>query len=289
MPFEPHSDCATWRRESQARFRGLAKDRCEGLAFFPIRRNLQNSRAAQAAMRNQHLLAKLLPRNSSEIAIAAAVFFGEEKWHQSGPGRNNLQPELLCQFVAERGRTHFGDREASSGNNQRRRTKFAGIRFDYKFSCASNFPDLLPNEYLRMRRLAFRLQKIGDVLCRAVAKKLAQRFFVIGDTVVLYPGDEILGCVAGERRFCEVFIRRNKILRFAMKISEVAAAAAGNENLFADAFRMLKDGHAAPTLASFDGAHQPRGTAPEYQNIKLATQMRPRLRGDGASAQFLLS
>ena len=70
-------------RESRLLLPCRAQDRCWiGVWFFPIRRNLQNRWAAESAMRDQHLLAKLLSiagsddvrRNAGQIAIVSAIF-----------------------------------------------------------------------------------------------------------------------------------------------------------------------------------------------------------------------
>jgi hypothetical protein len=53
-----------------------------------------------------------------------------------------------------------------------------------------------------------------------------------------------------------------------MNIGEVAAAAAGDENLFAQAVGMLEDADAPSSLARFNGAHQAGGTSAKDQSIE---------------------
>src|SRR5690349_15792854 len=97
-----------------------------GLRFFPIRRDLQNSRPAQAAMGNQHLLAKLLRakrgnhlgRDARQIAIVPAVLSIQGKRHKRRTALANLQPELPGKFIAEARSAHLRDRESSSSNYQ---------------------------------------------------------------------------------------------------------------------------------------------------------------------------
>ena len=52
-----------------------------------------------------------------------------------------------------------------------------------------------------------------------------------------------------------------------MKIGEIASAAAGNQDFFADARGALQHRNAPSALAGFDGAHQPRSAAAENHCI----------------------
>ncbi len=92
----------------------------------------------------------------------------------------------------------------------------------------------------------------GDNLLRgAVTEKLSQSFFVICDSVFFHQGNEVSGRVAGQRRFGKVRVGGEKIFRTAMNIGEVAASAAGDQYLFADALRALQHGHAPSAFAGF--------------------------------------
>jgi hypothetical protein len=59
-----------------------------------------------------------------------------------------------------------------------------------------------------------------------------------------------------------------------MKIGEVAAAAAGDEDFFADARGTLENGNASTTLPCFDGAHQACGTGAENYGIIVVSHFR---------------
>ena len=54
-----------------------------------------------------------------------------------------------------------------------------------------------------------------------------------------------------------------------MQVGKVAAPAAGDQNLFADALSALQHGHAASALAGFNGAHQAGRTSAENDYIEL--------------------
>ena len=54
-----------------------------------------------------------------------------------------------------------------------------------------------------------------------------------------------------------------------MQVGKVAAAAAGDENLFPNALRAFQHGHAAAAFAGFNGAHQAGCASTKNQNIDL--------------------
>ena len=120
-----------------------------GLAVFPVRRDLQDGRTTQSAMGNQHFFAEGVMiglrydfrRNTRQATIASAIFAGQDKRHKRGPGLHDFQTELPRQFVAQRRCTHLGDRESARGNHQHRRTKFAGFVANNEFGSALHFPD----------------------------------------------------------------------------------------------------------------------------------------------------
>ena len=80
-------------------------------------------------------------------------------------------------------------------------------------------------------------------------------------------GDEVLRGVAGESRFCEVRIVREEVSGCAVEIGEVAAAAAGDEDLFADAFRVVEQFDALAGARGFDGAEEASGAGAEDDGV----------------------
>ena len=87
--------------------------------------------------------------------------------------------------------------------------------------------------------------------------------------MALHQRDEIPLRVARQRRLAEVRIGREKIFRRDVEVGEIAAAAAGNENFFADAIAVFDDDNAPATLARLDGAHQPRGAAADDRYVEV--------------------
>src|ERR1700757_5079371 len=78
---------------------------------------------------------------------------------------------------------------------------------------------------------------------------------------------KICGGVAGERGLCEVRIRGEEIIRGGMHVSEIAAAAAGDQNLLADSIGTFQHQHAPPALAGLNGAHQASSAASKNDDV----------------------
>ena len=109
---------------------------------------------------------------------------------------------------------------------------------------------------------------------------MAEVFFVIGDAVLFDQGDEIGGRVTRQGRFGEVRILREEVFRRAMKIREIAAASAGNEDFFADFFGAFKDDDAASAFADFDSAEEPGGATTEDYRVEVGQVIAFRRMGD---------
>jgi len=84
---------------------------------------------------------------------------------------------------------------------------------------------------------------------------------VISDAVPLNERDEISGGETRERGFAEVRISGDEIIGSGVEVGEVAAAAAGDRNLFADTFSVFEDYYFASTFAGFNGAKEPGGSS----------------------------
>jgi len=121
--------------------------------------------------------------------------------------------------------------------------------------------------YLDARIATFPLQHSCNVLRRPVAEQLAQFLLVIRDAVLFHHGDEVRGGVAGEGRLGKVRVGGKKVLRRGVKIREIAASAARNQDLLANAFGPLHDDHAAAPLAGLDRAHQTGRAASQHNGV----------------------
>jgi hypothetical protein len=121
---------------------------------------------------------------------------------------------------------------------------------------------------------AFRFEHIGNVLCGAIAEKLAQRLLVVRDVMFFNEGDEIRGGVAGQGGFRKVFVRGDEVFRPAMEIREIAAASAGDQDFLTDFICAFDHGDAASAFAGLDGAKQSGGSGAKDQSVKFMNQGR---------------
>ena len=69
-----------------------------------------------------------------------------------------------------------------------------------------------------------------------------------------HQGDEIGGRVTSPGGFGEVRVSGKEVVRLAMKVGEIAAAAAGDENVLANAVRVFEDSDPAAAFSGLDGA-----------------------------------
>lgn len=116
---------------------------------------------------------------------------------------------------------------------------------------------------------AFRLEQAYDLLRRAITEELAKRFLVIRNAVLFYQANKVHGGVRRQRGFGEVRISGNEVFRLAMKVGEVAAAAARNQNLFADASGPLEHGNTPSPLPCLNGAHEASRSTTQNDDIKF--------------------
>src|SRR5690606_6946736 len=107
---------------------------------------------------------------------------------------------------------------------------------------------------------------------RAVAEKLAQAhaalgLLVPGNAVAFHQGDEVMLTVALQRRLGEMRVLGEEIVRAAMQVGEVAAAAAGDADLLSRAGGMVEQQHAAAALRRHAGTEQPRPAGAEDDEV----------------------
>ncbi len=91
-----------------------------------------------------------------------------------------------------------------------------------------------------------------------------------GDAVALHQAEKIRRRVARQRRLCKVLIRREKVRGRGVHVGEVAAPAAGDENLRAGTVVALQHGHRAAPPSGLDGAHQSGGPGTQNEYIRAA-------------------
>ncbi len=98
---------------------------------------------------------------------------------------------------------------------------------------AADLANLCVQEDADARRPALFFQHGDDLSRRTVAKQLAQRLLVIADAMLFDERNEIGWRVARQSRLGEVRISTEKVFGPAVNVGEIAAPAAGNQDLLA--------------------------------------------------------
>ena len=247
------------------------------LAFFPAAGGLQDCGTAEASMGEEHFFAEGgvacrgddFGGEAGEVAIAFAVGGVEKKRDKSRAGWDDVQTELAGEIVAETGGAHFGDGDSAGSDDESGRAIFGGIGANCEVSVATDFADFGIYEDFYVGIAAFGFEHGDDLGGGIVAEELAESFLVVGNSVFLDEGDEIGGRVARESGLGEVRIFGEEVLRLGVKIREVAAAAAGDEDFLADFFGAFEEYYPAAALSGFDGAEESSGAAAQNDHIEV--------------------
>jgi len=217
--------------------------------------------------------------DASEVGVALAVGGMEEERDESGTGWDNVQAELAGEVVAEAGGAHFGDGDSAGGDDESGGAVFGSVSADGECGVATDFADFGVDNDFCVGVAAFGFEHGDDLSGGIVAEELAESFLVVCDSVFLDESDEIGGGVACEGGFGEVWICGEEMLRLGVKIREIAAASAGDEDFFADFFGAFEEDYAAAAFAGFDGAHQASGATAQndYVEVEQPGPFQPRL------------
>ena len=192
----------------------------------------------------------------------------ERQRDQRRAGLNDLVAEAAGQSVREIGGADLGDRRAAGGDDERRGG--GGAVADGDAEAAVGMVDLADRMTERVgdaAGVAFGAEKVDDLAGRAVAEQLAERLFVPGDAVATDQGDEIGRRIAAERGLGEMWIGRKVAIGRGAEIGEVAAPAAGNQDLAARFLIVIDQQHAPTALAGDRGAHHPGAAGTEDDRV----------------------
>src|SRR5690606_23484157 len=97
---------------------------------------------------------------------------------------------------------------------------------------------------------------------------------VVGNAVALDQLDEVRRRVARQRRLAEVRVRGDVVAGAGAGVGEVAASAAGHEDLLADAVGVLEHARAQPAATGGDRAHEAGGAAADDQDVAVVAHGR---------------
>jgi len=206
---------------------------------------------ARLALRRDHLSGE-----PGQVRVVDTVLRLPGERNQCGTRCLDGKAELCGNAIGEVGCAHLWDGEAAGSNDERLRAVVCCCGLNDKAIGMANRCDLLIEEDANAGGAAFCFEHGDDVASGAVAEELAEGLLVIGNAMPLDECDEIARCVAGERGAGEVRIGGEETVRGAVDVGEIAAAAAGDEDLLADAIGMIEDQDAAATLACSDGGHE---------------------------------
>ena len=95
---------------------------------------------------------------------------------------------------------------------------------------------------------------------------------MVGDAVALDETNELRRRVACERRAAEIRVLRQKARRPRVDVREVAPAAAGDADLFADDVVVLDEQHPAAALPGLGGAHHAGGASADDDHVPGGAQ-----------------
>jgi len=121
---------------------------------------------------------------------------------------------------------------------------------------------------------ALGLQQRHNFTRRTIAEELARGLFVVPYAVPFHQRHEIPRPVARQRRFDEMGIGGKKMLRPGVQIGEVAAAAAGDQDLAAHLRIVFQHHHSARAFGRFDGAHQAGRARADHQYVNRVRRQR---------------
>ncbi len=130
------------------------------------------------------------------------------------------------------------------------------------------------NRIVTASRGTLLLQHGNNIARCPVAKELPQRLLVPWDLVLLYQLQKISRSVAGKRGLGEMWIGGEEISRSRVQIGEVAAPAAGDQDLLADPVGMVKQKNPASAAARMDGAEKTCGAGAHDDHIVGAIRQR---------------
>ena len=113
-------------------------------------------------------------------------------------------------------------------------------------------------------------QHIHDLPRRVIAEQLSQRFLVPLDSVPLDQFKKVLRLVERQRGLRKMRILRDEVCRRAVNVGEVAAPAAGDQDLSPRLRIVLQQQNSPASLSRNSRTHQSRRAGTEHNHIEFA-------------------
>jgi hypothetical protein len=181
--------------------------------------------------------------------------------------------------VAESGRAHLGDGEAAGRDDEcwggeggwacsTRASSGGGLGVDAEVARAGDGGDAGVGLDGDVGGGALVGEELDEVLGGAGAEELAEGLLVVGDAVLFYQGDHVRRGEGGEGGLGEVGVFGEEVLGAGVEVGEVGAAAAGDEDLLADAVGVVEEEDAFAAASGFCGAEEACGSGAEDDDVE---------------------
>jgi hypothetical protein len=255
----------------------------DGFAGTPVGGDLQDGRTAEAAMSDEELFTKRgslaacgfrmrggdgFGGGAGEVAPVLGVLGVEDQRDEGGAGLDDGVAELPGELVAEGRGAEAGDGEAASSDDELCAGVCAAAGLEDEFAGGlSDGSDVGGAERGDVGFGALLFKHVDDVTSGGVAEELAEGFFVEGDAVFFDEGDEVAGCVAGEGGLGEVRVVAEEVFGAGAEVGEVAAAAAGDEDLAAGLFAVVEQEDAPVVAAGLGGGEEASSAGAEDDGV----------------------
>ena len=193
----------------------------------------------------------------------------QREGHQPGAGRQDVQTKLFGNFITQRRRAQTRHGETARGDHHFFRCDRHAVQFQGKpFVITRNAEHFAAQAHRHVALCAFRHQHIDNLLRRVVAEQLAERLFMPGDAVFAHQIDKVPLGVTRQRRFAEMGVLAQIGSRFDIQIREVAAPAAGHQDLTPRFFTIIDEQHAATRLTGLRRTEHTRRASAYNNGIK---------------------
>ena len=204
--------------------------------------------------------------------------------HQPGAGGQHLQAEPIRHPVGEGTGAQGGNGQAAGGDHQTLAAKLAArgaqaeaalVRVRLRRATGGALPHgpvidvghRGVQTHFGAGPLAFGEQHLKNRLAGGIAEQLARRLFHMADAVPFHHLHEMPGAVAVERRLAEVRVGGYEVVRGGVQVGEIAAPAAGHQDLLAGLIGVVQHQHRAAAVTGAGGAHQTRRAGADYHHI----------------------
>ena len=254
--------------------------------------HLQHGRAGQAPVSNQHGFGEGAAAGFGADVRADPAEFRQPRLvgglqrerHQPGAGGQHLQAEPLRHPVGKGTGAQGGNGQTAGGDHQTLAANLAAagaqaeavlVRVRLRRAAGGALPHgpvidmghggVQP--HFGAGPLALGEQHLENRLAGAVAEQLARRLFHMPDAVAFHHFHEMPGAVAVERRLAEVRVGGYEVVRRGVQVGEIAAPAAGHQDLLAGLVGVVQHQHRAAAITGAGGAHQTRRAGTDYHDI----------------------